>query len=134
MPGRATISHDASDSIDNALEGSAEGIPVVKLSLLGLGVTALLQLVIVYFSGSVALLADTIHNFADASTAIPLWLAFSIGRRAANRRYTYGYGRAEDLAGVFVVLMIAGSSIVAGWESLQKLLNPEPITNIGWVA
>ncbi len=127
-------SHDAADSIDNALEGSAEGIRVVKLSLLGLGVTAIIQLVIVYFSGSVALLADTIHNFADASTAIPLWLAFSIGRRAANRRYTYGYGRAEDLAGVFVVLMITGSALVAAWESVQKLLHPEPITNLGWVA
>src|SRR5215210_2172379 len=131
MPGRATISHDASDSIDNALEGSAEGIRVVKLSLLGLGVTAVLQLVIVYFSGSVALLADTIHNFADASTAIPLWLAFSLGRRAPTRRYTYGFGRAEDLAGVFVVLMIAGSAVVAAWESVQKLLRPEPISHLG---
>jgi len=127
-------SHDAADSIDTALEGSTEGIRVVKLSLVGLGITAILQLFIVFFSGSVALLADTIHNFADASTAIPLWLAFSIGRRAPNRRYTYGYGRAEDLAGVFVVLMIAGSSVVAGWESVQRLLHPEPITNIGWVA
>ena len=126
-------SHDASDSIDNALEGSAEGIRVVKLSLLGLGLTALLQLVVVYFSGSVALLADTIHNFADASTALPLWLAFSIGRRAPNRRYTYGYGRAEDIAGVFVVLMIAGSSVIAAWESIQKLLHPEPIGNLVWV-
>ena len=126
-------SHDASDSIDNALEGSAEGIRVVKLSLLGLGLTALLQLVVVYFSGSVALLADTIHNFADASTALPLWLAFSIGRRAPNRRYTYGYGRAEDIAGVFVVLMIAGSSAIAAWESIQKLLHPEPIGNLVWV-
>ena len=127
-------SHDAADSIDNALEGSAEGIRVVKQSLLALGLTAVLQLAIVLFSGSVALLADTIHNFADASTAIPLWLAFSIGRRAANKRYTYGYGRAEDLAGVFVVLMIAGSSLIAGWESLQRLLYPQPIANIGWVA
>ena len=127
-------SHDAADSIDNALEGSAEGIRVVKLSLLALGLTAVLQLAIVFFSGSVALLADTIHNFADASTAIPLWLAFSIRRRAANKRYTYGYGRAEDLAGVFVVLMIAGSSLIAGWESLQRLLHPQPIANIGWVA
>jgi cation diffusion facilitator family transporter len=127
-------SHDAADSIDNALEGSAEGIRVVKFSLLALGLTAVLQLVVVLTTGSVALLADTIHNFADASTAIPLWLAFSIGRRAANRRYTYGYGRAEDLAGVFVVLVIVASSLVAGWESIQKLLHPEPITNLGWVA
>ena len=89
-------SHDASDSIDTALEGSAEGIRVVKLSLLGLGLTALLQLVVVSLSGSVALLADTIHNFADASTALPLWLAFSIGRRAPNRRFPYGYHRGED--------------------------------------
>jgi cation diffusion facilitator family transporter len=126
--------HDAADSVDDALEGSAEGIRTVKVSLLGLGLTALLQLVVVWFSGSVALLADTIHNFADASTAIPLWLAFSIGRRPPNRRYTYGYGRAEDLAGVFVVLTIAGSAALAGWESLQKLLRPEPIGHLGWVA
>lgn len=127
-------SHDAADSIDNALQGSAEGIRVVKISLLALGATAVLQLVVVLTTGSVALLADTIHNFADASTALPLWLAFSVGRRAANRRYTYGYGRAEDLAGVFVVLVIAASSLAAGWESIQKLLHPEPITNLGWVA
>jgi cation diffusion facilitator family transporter len=127
-------SHDAADSIDNALEGSVEGIRAVKLSLIGLGLTAILQLVVVLASGSVGLLADTIHNFADASTALPLWLAFSIGRRPPTERYTYGYGRAEDLAGVFVVFMIAGSSVVAGWESIQKLLNPQPITQLGWVA
>lgn len=127
-------SHDHSDSVDNALEGSAEGIRAVKLSLLGLGVTAILQLLVVWISSSVALLADTIHNFADAATAIPLWIAFSVGRRAANRRYTYGYGRAEDLAGVFVVLMIAGSAALAFWESIQRLLSPQPITYLGWVA
>jgi cation diffusion facilitator family transporter len=127
-------SHDASDSIDDALTGSAEGIRAVQLSLLGLGTTALIQLVVVLFSGSVGLLADTIHNVADASTAIPLWLAFSISRRPPTRRYTYGFGRAEDLAGVFVVLMIAGSSVIAAWESVQKLMHPEPITNLGWVA
>ncbi|SRR5581483_8853826 len=127
-------SHDASDSVDDALSGSAEGIRTVKLSLLGLGATAVLQLVVVLASGSVALLADTIHNFADASTAIPLWLAFSLSRRPPTRRYTYGFGQAEDLAGVFIVLMIAGSSAVAAWESVQKLLHPEPITNLGWVA
>ena len=127
-------SHDAADSVDDALEGSAEGIRAVKLSLVGLGITAVLQLVVVAISGSVALLADTIHNFADASTAIPLWIAFSLGRRPANRRYTYGYGRAEDLAGVFVVLMIAASGALAGWESFRKLLNPEPIQYLGWVA
>jgi cation diffusion facilitator family transporter len=127
-------SHDHSDSVDDALEGSAEGIRAVKISLIGLGITAVLQLLVVFFSGSVALLADTIHNFAGASTAIPLWIAFSIGRRAASRRYTYGYGRAEDLAGVFIVLMIAGSAALAGWESLQRLIRPEPIQHLGWVA
>ena len=127
-------SHDAADSVDDALEGSAEGIRAVKISLVGLGVTAVLQLVIVYFSGSVALLADTIHNFADASTAIPLWIAFSVGRWPATRRYTYGYGRAEDLAGVFIVLMIAGSAAVAGWESVWKLMDPQPMGYVGWVA
>ena len=127
-------SHDAADSLDDALAGSAEGIRAVKVSLLGLGVTSLLQLVVVLFSGSVALLADTIHNFADASTAIPLWLAFSLSRKPPTRRYTYGYGRAEDLAGVFVVLMIISSTIVAAWVSVERLINPRPITGLEWVA
>src|SRR5215208_930561 len=126
-------SHDPADSLDDALAGSAEGIKTVKVSLLGLGITALFQLCVVLASGSAALLADTIHNFADASTALPLWLAFSLGRKPADRRYTYGYGRAEDLAGVFVVLMIAASAALAAWESFQKLLDPQPITNLGWV-
>ena len=74
-------SHDAADSIDEALEASAQGIRAVKLSLLGLGATALFQLAIVLISGSVALLADTVHNFSDALTAVPLWIAFLLGRR-----------------------------------------------------
>jgi cation diffusion facilitator family transporter len=130
----APHSHDAADAVDPALEGSAEGIRAVQLSLLGLGFTAALQLVVAMASGSVAVLADTIHNFADASTALPLWLAFWIGRRPPNARYTYGYGRAEDLAGVFVLLMIVGSAAVALWESVQKLLNPTPINHLAWVA
>ena len=127
-------SHDAADSLDDALAGSEEGIRAVKMSLVGLGAAAAIQLVIVVVSGSVGLLADMIHNFADASTAVPLWLAFSLSRRPANRRYTYGYGRAEDLAGVFVVLMIAGSSAVAAYESIERLLHPQTIGNLGWVA
>ncbi|MGB0438273.1 MAG: cation diffusion facilitator family transporter, partial [Mycobacterium sp.] len=110
----APHSHDASDSIDGALESSAAGIRAVKISLLALGATAIAQLVIVAISGSVALLADTIHNFSDALTAVPLWIAFALGRRAATRRYTYGFGRAEDLAGLFVVAMIASSAVIAG--------------------
>jgi cation diffusion facilitator family transporter len=102
--------------------------------LLGLGITAVVQLVVAVTSGSVAVLADTVHNFADASTAIPLWLAFWIGRRPPTTRYTYGFGRAEDLAGVFVVLMIVASAIVAAWESIQKLFDPSPIEHLGWVA
>ena len=127
-------SHDAADSIDDALGGSADGIRAVKLSLLGLGVTAGLQLIVVLISGSVALLADTIHNFGDALTAIPLWLAFSYSRRPANRRYSYGYGRAEDLAGVFVVLMIAGSAALAAFVAIRRLLDPQPVSDLWWVA
>ena len=82
-------------------------------------------------TGSVALLADTIHNFSDALTAVPLWIAFVLGRRAATRRYTYGYGRAEDLAGLFIVAMIALSAVVAGYESVRRLLDPQPVTNVG---
>jgi len=126
-------SHDAADKVDAQLESSARGIWALKISLLGLLATAAFQVVIVLISGSVALLADTIHNFSDALTAVPLWIAFVLGRRAANSRYTYGYGRAEDLAGVFIVLMIAASAGLAGWESVQRLLDPQPIANVGWV-
>lgn len=126
-------SHDSAESVDAALEASTEGIRAVKISLIALVTTAILQLAVVWFTGSVALLADTVHNFADASTSIPLWIAFSLGRRAATRRYTYGYGRAEDLAGLFVVLMIAFSAVLAGWESVARLANPRVIEYPGWV-
>ena len=86
---------------------------------------------VVVVTGSVALLADTIHNFSDALTAVPLWIAFVLGRRAASRRYTYGFGRAEDLAGVFIVVMIALSAVVAGYESVRRLLDPQPVTHVG---
>jgi cation diffusion facilitator family transporter len=118
---------------DEALEGSADGIRAVKVSLVALFATAALQAIVVVMSGSVALLADTIHNLADALTAVPLWIAFVVGRRAATRRYTYGYGRAEDIAGLAIVLMITLSAIVAGWESIRKLMDPEPLQYIGWV-
>jgi cation diffusion facilitator family transporter len=89
---------------------------------------------VVVFSGSVALLGDTLHNVADALTAIPLALAFLVGRRAANRRYTYGYGRAEDLAGVVIVLVIAASSALAAYQAIDRLLHPRPVHNLVAVA
>ncbi|MEV0295973.1 cation diffusion facilitator family transporter [Nocardia sp. NPDC050710] len=127
-------SHDAVDSVDNALESSAIGIRAVKISLVVLALTALLQVVVVAVSGSIALAADTIHNFSDALTAVPLWIAFALGRRAATRRYTYGFGRAEDLAGLFVVAMIALSALIAGYEAVRRLIDPVPIQHLGWVA
>lgn len=126
--------HDHASRVDDALTASRAGIRAVKISLVALGVTALLQLVIVAVSGSVALLADTIHNFADAMTSIPLWIAFAIGTRAATRRFNYGYGRAEDLAGLFIIAMIALSALIAGVESIRRLINPVPLSHIGWVA
>jgi cation diffusion facilitator family transporter len=121
-------SHDSADSVDTALEASAHGIRAVRISLAALMVTALAQAAIVVLTGSVALFADTVHNFSDALTAVPLWIAFVLARRPANRRYTYGYGRAEDLAGVFIVAMIALSALLAGWESVRRLVDPQPLT------
>jgi cation diffusion facilitator family transporter len=120
-------------NVDAALEGSARGIRALWRSLLLLGATALFQLIIALLSGSVALLADTIHNFGDALTAVPLWIAFVVGQRAATRRYTYGYGRAEDVAGVVIVGVIGASAVVAAVESVRKLLHPQPPHNLGWV-
>src|SRR5512138_1381076 len=104
-------SHDSADKVDPALEASREGMRALWISLAVLGGTAALQALIVAFSGSVALLGDTLHNVADALTAVPLGIAFWLGRRAATRAYTYGFGRAEDLAGIVIVLVIAGSSV-----------------------
>ena len=126
-------SHDPADSIDDALEASAQGIRAVKVSLAVLAVTAAAQLAIVAVSGSVALLADTIHNFSDALTAVPLWIAFVLGRRPPSRRYTHGLGRAEDLAGLFIVAMIALSAVVAGVESIRRLADPQPVHHLAWV-
>ncbi|GAA4285732.1 cation diffusion facilitator family transporter [Georgenia daeguensis] len=105
----------------------------MKFSLVALGVTAALQLVIVAVSGSVALAADTVHNFSDALTAVPLWIAFALGRRAPTRRFTHGLGRAEDLAGLFIVAMIALSAVVAAVESVRRLVDPVPLDHLGWV-
>ena len=127
-------SHDAGDKVDEALEGSAAGIRALWISLVVLGVTAVIQAIVVVFSGSVALLGDTLHNAVDALTALPLGVAFVIGRRPANRRYTYGYGRAEDLAGLVIIVFIAASSALATYEAVNRLANPRPVTNLIAVA
>ncbi|SDJ77010.1 cation diffusion facilitator family transporter [Nonomuraea jiangxiensis] len=107
---------------------------VLAISFAVLMVTAVIQAVIVAASGSVALLGDTLHNLADALTAVPLAIAFSLGRRAATRRFTYGYGRAEDLAGIVIVLLIAASAALAGYEAGLRLLEPQEMRAVGWVA
>lgn len=113
--------------IDPSIATSERGIWAIKWSFAGLMATAALQIVVVFLSGSVALLADTIHNFGDAATAIPLWVAFRLSRLPATRRFPYGYGRVEDLAGVVIVLIILFSAIVAGHESMDRLIHPRPI-------
>lgn len=127
-------SHDAADQVDAALEADARGRRALWISLAALGVTALLQAVVVLFTGSVALMGDTMHNVADAATAIPLLIAFWLARRPPNDRYTYGYGRAEDLAGLFVVAMIALSSILAAWQAIDRLINPREVSHLWAVA
>jgi cation diffusion facilitator family transporter len=127
-------SHDAAEQIDEALEADAAGRRALVISLSGLGVTAVAQAVVVALSGSVALLGDTLHNVADALTAIPLLVAFSLARRPPTKRYTYGYGRAEDLAGLFVIAMIGLSSVVAGYEAIDRLVHPHTVNRLWLVA
>lgn len=127
-------SHETADKVDSALESSARGMRALWVSLAVLGVTALAQAVVVALSGSVALLGDTVHNTADALTAVPLGIAFALGRRAATRRFTYGYGRAEDLAGLGIVLTIAASAAFAGWTAVDRLLDPRPVQHVPAVA
>lgn len=130
----APHSHETADKVDSALESSARGMRALWVSLAVLGATALAQAAVVAVSGSVALLGDTVHNTADALTAVPLGIAFVLGRRAATRRFTYGYGRAEDLAGLVIVLTIAASAAFAGWTAVDRLLDPRPVQHIPVVA
>ncbi len=126
-------SHEEEERIADPALSTAEGIRTVWLALAVLGATALIQVIIVVMSGSVALLADMVHNVGDTLNSIPLLIAFSFARRAATRRYTYGYGKAEDLAGVGIVLSIAISAAIALWASFDKLIHPQPMTHIPWV-
>ena len=128
-------SHDHTHgTIDPVLLTTERGIWAVKWSLVGLAATAILQIIVVVFSGSIALLADTIHNVADAATGIPLWIAFALARRQTSRRFTYGYGRVEDVAGVMIVLTILFSAVVAGYESINRLLHPQAVEHLWAVA
>ncbi len=120
--------------VDASISSSDRGLWAVKWSFVGLFVTALFQLVIVVLSNSIALLADTIHNFGDASTAIPLGIAFLFAKRTPTRRFTYGFGRVEDLAGLAVVLTIFGSAAVAFYQAIQRLLHPQPVSHLGAIA
>jgi cation diffusion facilitator family transporter len=127
-------SHDTAGKVDAELEASKEGVRALWLSLAILGVTAVIQALVVFWSGSVALLGDTLHNVADALTAVPLGLAFLIGRRPPTRRYTYGYGRAEDLAGIIIVGFIAASAVTAGWAAIDRLRHPAEVRYLAAVA
>jgi cation diffusion facilitator family transporter len=129
----APHSHDAKDSLDQALEASSDGIRAVVLSLVILLATAGIQALVVLASGSVALLGDTLHNAADALTAVPLWMAFRLGRRPPTARFTYGYGKTEDVAGLAVIALIAASAVFAGYEAIHRLINPERVSHLGFV-
>ncbi|MBI4589716.1 MAG: cation transporter [Candidatus Rokubacteria bacterium] len=120
--------------IDPATASTDRGMWALKWSFVGLLVTALLQLGVVAVSGSVALLADTIHNFADAATALPLGIAFALARLKPSRRFPYGYGRVEDLAGMLIVLTILATALIAGYASLMRLFRPEPLAHLWAVA
>lgn len=120
-------------AIDPTIATTERGILAIKWSFAILAITAALQMVVVLLSGSVALLADTIHNVADATTAIPLWIAFVLARRKPTPTFTYGYGRVEDLAGVAIVLIILFSALVAGYQSIDRIVHPQAITLLLWV-
>jgi hypothetical protein len=127
-------SHDAVDQVDEGMEADSAGRRALLISSGGLALTAAIQAVVVVLSGSVALLGDTLHNVADALTAVPLLIAFRLARRAPTKRYTYGYGRAEDLGGLFVIAMIALSSGLAAYEAIDRLVHPRTVTHLWFVA
>ena len=124
--------HHSHGNIDPSIVSHERGLWAVKWSFVILMITAILQTIVVIVSHSVALLADTIHNFGDAATAVPLGIAFIFAKLKPNKRFTYGYGRIEDLAGVGVVLLILLSAIVAGYTTIQRFFHPLPVTHL-WV-
>lgn len=129
-----THPHDVVDQMDPTLEADAEGRRALLLSLAILGVSAVIQLIVVTFTGSIALLGDGLHNLADALTSLPLLIAFGLTRRPPTKRFTYGYGRTEDLAGLFVITMIALSSALAAFEAIDRLVHPHHVVNLWAVA
>jgi cation diffusion facilitator family transporter len=137
--GHSGHSHDADYGhmhgvVDPSITTTTEGLWALKWSFAVLMGTALLQVAVVFVSGSVGLLADTIHNFGDAATAIPLGIAFLFARKRPNKRFTFGYGRVEDLAGVAIVFVILFSAIIAGYESIARFLHPQDISYLWAVA
>jgi cation diffusion facilitator family transporter len=128
-----THDHEHSGPADAAVLATRAGIRATWISLGGLVVTAGIQFVVAIASGSVALLADTIHNVTDALTAIPLLIAFRLARRLPNRRYPYGYHRAEDVAGLVIVAFIFASAVVAGIQAIERLIHPQDVRSPGWV-
>jgi cation diffusion facilitator family transporter len=116
------------------MESSERGFWATKWALISLGITTVIQIVIYLASGSTALFADTVHNLGDGANSIPLLIAFALQRRVRSRKFTYGYGRTEDLAGLVILISIAASAIVAGYESIRKLIDPQPMDYLGWVA
>jgi cation diffusion facilitator family transporter len=119
--------------MDATIATTTRGIWAIKWSFVILAVTATAQILVVLMSGSVALLADAIHNVGDAGTAIPLWVAFLLARRKPNKTFPYGYGRVEDIAGVLIVAIILFSAVFAGYEAIYRLLHPQSIVALGWV-
>src|SRR5947199_1551151 len=107
--------------VDADLYGNQAGLRAVQISTAGMFIVAAIQFTIAAIGGSAGLFADALHNLGDVLTTVSLWIAFVIARRAANQRYTYGYYRAEDLAGVFIVLVIIASAVAGAVESILKL-------------
>src|SRR5947209_1891286 len=120
--------------VDASIITSERGIFAVKWSFVGLFVTALVQIVVVLLSGSVGLLSDTIHNFGDAATAVPLWIAFLMAQRKPSKRFSYGYGRVEDLAGIVIVCMMLFSGLIVASASISRLFQPQPVQHLSAVA
>lgn len=125
----------ASFPLDTAADDAGErrqANRAVALSAVGLALTGLVELVIALLSGSVALLGDALHNLSDVSTSALVFIGFRASRKLPTERYPYGYERAEDLAGIGVALVIWGSAVVAGFESVTKLLRHGGTGYVGW--
>ena len=125
------MAHSHHSQTSDALD-TRQGLRVIKVTFFALLATSAVEAVIAFLSGSAGLLADTVHSISNTATTLPLWIAFALSQREATQSYPYGYHRAEDLAGIVILLFITASAVLVGYQSVDKLMSGDEPKFLPW--